>query len=484
MAESETKKIKSLYRTSQIIDNPFLCVYINDYIKKFRKYNQDEFVITISGLNSFISQDDTTLNQVLEQLKQNKFTIENVGNEKRINDIEINCKNETKNSSYNFKYQIQDITRLVELSSKTDLPLIAIVTIKIVAQIIYKIKTLYKAIVLDLDDTLWFGTLSEIGVDEIRKNMETERGVSFIDFMKFVKTLGSELGVFIAICSRNDSKVVESAINELSEVIFPLKNQIDFIIANENDKSENIKIIATQLSILPSSIVFIDDNQLVRDEVKIKLPEVFVPEWNNHNELVTQLIAGCLFERNELSLSSQNRRKEYRIIQTERTQNSLPSLSIKIINDNNHIETINLYSKSNQFKFSGIDDDFDVEAKSVYFEIFRSNGENLGICSAITYIVTNSTMQILNWALSCRYFEIGVEEFILNFIQNIANNNKVFINYADSGNNQKVRELVLKYSNAFIVNNKNEMIEIIFTKDILEQIATNTNITEFKNGKT
>lgn len=481
MTESETKNIHSL---CQIIDNPFLCVYINDYIRKFRSYNEDEFVITISGLNSFISQDDTILNCLFEQLKQNKFTIETVGDEKSINDIEINCKNTTKNSSYNFKYQIQDIPTLIELSSKTDLPLIGIIIIKIVAQIICKIKTLYKAIVLDLDDTLWFGTLSEIGIDEIRKNLGTEKGVSFIDFMKLVKSLGNELGVFIAICSRNNSKEVESAINELNEDIFPLKNQIDFIIANDNDKSENIKIIANQLSILPSSIVFIDDNQLVRDEVKSKLPEVFVPEWNNHNELVTKLIAGCLFERNELSLSSQNRRKEYRIIQTERTQNSLPTLSIKIINDHKHIESIKLYSKSNQFKFSGIDNDFDEEAKSVYFEILRENGENLGICSAITFIITNNTVQIINWALSCRYFEIGVEEFILKFIQSIANKNRVFINYADSGNNQKVSELFLKYSDVFKINDKNDMIEIIFTPNILEQIATNTNITEFKNGKT
>lgn len=296
--------------------------------------------------------------------------------------------------------------------------------------------------------------------------------------MKFVKSLGNELGVFIAICSRNDPKVVESAINELSEVIFPLKNQIDFIIANDNDKSENIKIIANQLSILPVSIAFIDDNQLVRDEVKNKLSEVFVPEWNNHNELVTQLIAGCFFERNELSLSSQNRRKEYRIIQTERTLNSLPKLSIKIINDNNHIESIKLYSKSNQFKFSGIDNDFDEEAKSVYFEILRGNGENLGICSALTYIITNDALQILNWAISCRYFEIGVEEFILNYIHNISNKNKLFINYADSGKNQKVKEFMFKYSDAFITNNKKEMIEIIITKNILNKFDNNTNIIE------
>lgn len=313
--------------------------------------------------------------------------------------------------------------------------------------------------------------------------METEKGYSFIDFMKFIKSIGNELGIFIAISSRNNFKVVESAINDLSEAIFPLKNQIDLIIANDNDKSENIKIIANQLSILPSSIVFIDDNQVVRDQVKNQLSEVFVPEWNNHNELVTQLITGCFFDRIELSLSSQNRRKEYRIIQTERTQNSLPTLSIKIINDNEHIESIKLYSKSNQFKFSDNDDNFGKEAKSVYFEILRENGENLGICSAITYIITNGTVEIINWALSCRYFEIGVEEFILNFVHSIPNKNKIIINYSDSGINQKVRELILKYTDTFISNDE-KTLEIILNKNILEKIGTNTNITEFKNGKT
>ena len=483
MMESETKNINSVCQKNQIIDNPFLYVYINHYIKKFRNYNNDEFIITISGLNSFISQDDTILNYLFEQLQINKFSIENIDNNKSINDIEIIYKNVTTNLSYNFKYQIQNIPTLIELSSKTDLPLIGIIIIKIVSQIICRTKTLYKAIVFDLDDTLWFGTLAEIGIDEIRKNMETEKGYSFIDFMKFIKSIGNELGIFIAISSRNNFKAVESAINDLSEAIFPLKNQIDLIIANDNDKSENIKIIANQLSILPSSIVFIDDNQLVRDEVKNQLSEVFVPEWNNHNELVTQLIIGCIFDRIELSLSSQNRRKEYRIIQTERTQNSLPTLSIKIINDNEHIESIKLYSKSNQFKFSDNDDNFGKEAKSVYFEILRENGENLGICSAITYIITNGTVEIINWALSCRYFEIGVEEFILNFVHSIPNKNKIIINYSDSGINQKVRELILKYTDTFISNDE-KTLEIILNKNILEKIGTNTNITEFKNGKT
>lgn len=464
-----------LHTNSLNIDNSFLCIYINNFVKKLRNYNNNEFLITIIGLKKFINEDDQVLTYLLEQLKENNFNIEFEGNIESFNCLDIICKNITTDMSYNYKYQIQNLPMIVELSSKTDIPAVGIIIMKIIAQIISKLKILYKAIVLDLDDTLWKGTLSEIGIDKIRENMYSEKGTPFIEFMKFIKTLGYELGVFITICSRNDYKLIKSTIEELDDNIFPLKNQIDYIIANNNNKSENIKIIAEQLSILPSSIVFIDDNQIVRDEVKHKVREVFVPEWANHNELITQLIAGCIFERAELSLNSQNRKKQYRIIQTERTQNSLPILSVKVINDNKHTESIKLYSKSNQFKFSQNDNNFD-DAKSLYFEIFRENGENLGICSTITYTLTDGIFHIRNWAISCRYFEIGLEEFILIYIQKIANVNKICINYQHSEYNQKVSELLVKYSDAFKNNDNNDIIEIIFTKEIVDNIKKNTNL--------
>ncbi|MEI6349389.1 MAG: HAD-IIIC family phosphatase [Bacteroidota bacterium] len=476
MAKSEKISVNSVCYGCQDIGNSFLCVYINDFVKKFRDYNKDEFIIAISGLKSFIPKDDKGLTWLFEQLNENNFIIEIDGNEEGINEIDITCKNITKDTYCNFKYQIQNLPTIVELSSKTDIPVTGIIIMKIVALVISKLKILYKAIVLDLDDTLWMGTLSEVGIDKIKENLQSEHGAPFIEFMKFVKTMGNELGVFISICSRNDSKLVESTIEKLDDTIFPIKNQIDYIIANNNDKSENIRKIAEQLSVLPNSIVFIDDNQIVRDEVKLKLPEVFVPEWTNHNELATQLIAGCIFERVELSLNSQNRRKQYQIIQTERNQNSLPALSVKVIIDIKHSESIKLYSKSNQFKFSRNDDKFDGDAKSLYFEICRENGENLGICSAITYTLSHDTLHIHNWAISCRYFEIGLEEFILMFIQKIANANNMFISYQHSEYNQKVSELLAKYSDVFKNKDKNDIFEIIFTKEIADNINKSTNL--------
>lgn len=445
MAESEKVSINVGSNGCQNIDNVFLCVYINDFVKKFRDFNKDYFEISISGLNKFITINDQSLNWLLEQLKENNFLIEFEGKEESINEIDITCKNNTKNVIFNFKYQIQNLSYLVDISSKTNIPVVGIIIIKIIAQIIIKIKILYKAIILDLDETLWMGTISEDGIDRIQENMTSEIGAPYIEFMKFVKSLGDELGIYIAICSRNDTKLIESTINNLDDSVFPLKNHIDCIIANQNDKSENIRIIAEQLSILPNSIVFIDDNQIVRDEVKNKLPEVFVPDWKNHNELVSQLITGCIFERVELSLNSRNRRKQYKILQAERKQNSLPELLIKVNDDFEHIQAKELYSKSNQFKLVSEQIDYS-DTKSLYFEVYRSNGESIGVCSAITYsLLNNSKCVILNWAISCRYFEVGLEELIILFLIEKMTNKEVYFACQYNEENKKVQEFINKY---------------------------------------
>jgi len=452
MYKLKKNNINTINQACQNIDNSYLFVYINDFLKKFRSYNNDEFLITISSLQKFINKDDVVLAYLFEQLKKNNFILEFKGNSESINLLQITCKNITKDSSYNYEYQIQALPTIIELSSKTEIPVVGIIIMKIIAQIISKIKVLYKAIVLDLDDTLWMGTLSEVGIGKIKENMKSEKGASFIEFMKFVKALGNELGIFIAICTRNDSKMVELTIEELDENIFPLKNQIDYIIANNNDKSDNIRIIGEQLSILPNSIVFIDDNHLVRDEVKNTLLDVFVPDWNNHNEIVNQLITGCIFERFELSISSQSRRKQFKILQAERKQNSLPVLFIKVNDDNEHIQAKELYSKSNQFKLVSEQIDYS-SSKSIYFEVYRQNGENLGVCSVLTYyLFNNSKCVILNWAISCRYFEVGLEEFILLYLTENMANKQIYFACENNSENKMVQELINKYYGEIITD--------------------------------
>lgn len=450
--------------------------YTECFIQKFRDFIADEYEIEICGIENFTQKNNYILNYLIEQLNANKFFVHFQGKEQNVEAINIFCKNISKGELYNYTYQIQNIPAIIEFSSKTDIPVIVIFVMKIVAQTIIKAKTLYKAFVFDLDETLWPGTLAEIGVKKISDNLQTKKGESFVAFMKFIKNLANELGIFIALCSRNKLEEVEFALDYLNERSFPLKNQIDYIVANNNDKSQNIKEIAKALSILSNSMVFIDDNQIIRDEVRQNMPEVFVPDWESHNDLITLLIAVCIFEKNELSINSQNKREQYKTLQIERKKNALPRLIIKATHDYNHSEASKLFSKSNQFKFSQNNEGLNNDSISVYYEIYRENKESLGICSAITYRLFDNELHVYNWAISCRFFEIGLEETILQHLQHIGQTRKITINYTQTNYNNKVSELFARYPDIFVINEEKGNVDVLLSKKHIDILKGNTNL--------
>ena len=92
MGTPEKIEINVASQDCQKTDNSFLSVYINDFVKKFRSYNSDEFLIAITGVKSYIDKDEMLLTSLLGQLKENRFNIEFKGNEESICQIGIVCK--------------------------------------------------------------------------------------------------------------------------------------------------------------------------------------------------------------------------------------------------------------------------------------------------------------------------------------------------------------------------------------------------------
>ena len=82
-------------------------------------------------------------------------------------------------------------------------------------------------------------------------------------------------------------------------------------------------------------------------------------DWNTHEELTTLLSVGCVFDRCELSLNAQNRRKQYKMIQVLRSSNHLPVLHVKAIRDTTHIIAEKLYKKNKPVQY--------VSAKQPFF---------------------------------------------------------------------------------------------------------------------
>lgn len=457
--------------------NRFTDFYICNVIKIFRSYNCSKFDVCIKGLGPFASKKDNSFAYLLTQLARCGFVVnlDSSDSEECFCTLSVKGKNQETSEEYCFHYNVQDLLCLIDLSSKTDLSLVCIMVMKIVAMFICRIKVLYKAVVLDLDDTLWKGTLSEDGTDRIIANQRTEKGTQFIRFANFIKTLADNLGIYVAICSRNDSDLVSHTISVLDEETFPLKNSIDCIVANDNDKSSNIKEIASCLSVLPKSVVFIDDNELIRDEVRGNLSEVCVPDWTTHEELITLLSVGCVFDRFELSLNAQNRRKQYKMIQVLRKDIDLPVLNVKVVKDANHAQAVKLYKKSNQFNMSQQNSSFSANATSVYFEMYRQNGESLGICSALSYVTEKDKIVVENWAISCRFFEIGLEEMVLIYLIKIADGKQIKFNYRKNENNGKASSMV-NSNKEFNVVAGDLYIEYVYTQSTTSNLHLKTKL--------
>lgn len=105
-----------------------------------------------------------------------------------------------------------------------------------------------KCVVLDCDGVLWKGILSEDGFQRIKIDRYHK------EFQKFIQELFYH-GIIVAICSKNDETDVLKVFQENKAMILK-KNQIACWQVNWENKSENLKKIASDLNIGLDSIYF------------------------------------------------------------------------------------------------------------------------------------------------------------------------------------------------------------------------------------
>ena len=164
------------------------------------------------------------------------------------------------------------------------------------------IKSVYgknqKALVLDLDNTLWGGVVGDDGADNIEIGQETSMGQLYSEFQAYVKA-HKDLGVLLTINSKNDEENALSGLNRPDSVLKPE----DFLVikANWSNKDQNIIEIAKELNIGTDSLVFVDDNPAERHIVESQVAGVRVPEVEDVVKFITTLDRAGYFEVTSLS---------------------------------------------------------------------------------------------------------------------------------------------------------------------------------------
>ena len=175
------------------------------------------------------------------------------------------------------------------------------------------IKSIYgknkKALVCDLDNTLWGGIVGDDGADGIEIGQETSAGQVFAEVQSYIKA-HKDLGVLLAVNSKNEEENALAGLNRPDSVLKP----DDFITikANWNPKSENFAQIARELNIGADALVFVDDNPAEREIVRLEFKSSAVPEMTAPERYITTLDRSGFFEVTSFSADDLKRNEMYK----------------------------------------------------------------------------------------------------------------------------------------------------------------------------
>ncbi|MCH5270452.1 MAG: HAD family hydrolase [Lachnospiraceae bacterium] len=291
------------------------------------------------------------------------------------------------------------------------------------------IKAIYgknkKALVLDLDNTLWGGVVGDDGPENLEIGQETSMGQVYTEFQSYLKQQ-KDIGVLLNVSSKNEE---ENALAGLSHPDGVLRPE-DFILikANWEPKSENVAKIASELDILPESLVFVDDNPAEREIVRGQMPGTAVPEMESPEQFIRILDRSGFFEVTALSEDDKQRGEMYKAnLERKKQQESFGSYeeylaSLQMVGTIRPFEPLymariaQLTNKSNQFNLTTkrytqaqIEQTAaDPAYITLYGKLEDKFGDN-GVVSVVIGRKEEDTLHIELWLMSCRVLKRDME---------------------------------------------------------------------------
>jgi FkbH-like protein len=306
----------------------------------------------------------------------------------------------------------------------------AIPAMPVMAQSVANIvKSIYgknkKAFALDLDNTLWGGVIGDDGVEGVSVGQETSMGQVYSEFQAYIKE-HKQLGVLLNVISKND------AVNAIAGLEHPegtLKPD-DFITikANWEPKSQNLIDMGYELSLLPESFVFVDDNPAEREIIRQQIPGVAIPELDTPEGYIHALDRAGYFEVTTLTRDDANRDAMYK-------DNAVRSRQQTLFTDyNEYLRSLEmtavirpfeplyipriaqLTNKSNQFNLTTkrysvqeIEEAATDPANiTLYGKLADKFGDN-GVVSVVIGRQEGAELHIILWLMSCRVLKRHIE---------------------------------------------------------------------------
>ena len=292
-----------------------------------------------------------------------------------------------------------------------------------------------KALILDLDNTVWGGVIGDDGVEGINVAQGDPTGEAHLALQRLALELRHR-GIVLAVSSKNADELARAPFERHPEMLLKLEH-IAVFQANWNDKATNIQAIAEELSLGLDAMVFLDDNPVERGLVRNVLPQVAVPELPEDVACYARTLAAAgYFEAVTFAAEDLNRAEFYQgnakraslQKQVGGVDAYLASLAMTItfqpFDAIGRARVVQLINKSNQYNLTTRRyTDPEVAAAEKDPEVFTLQvrladvfGDNGMISVVICRPSEAGVWDIDTWLMSCRVLGRKVEHMVLREI--------------------------------------------------------------------
>ncbi|HEV2645639.1 MAG TPA: HAD-IIIC family phosphatase [Acidobacteriaceae bacterium] len=292
-----------------------------------------------------------------------------------------------------------------------------------------------KALVLDLDNTIWGGIVGDDGLEGISIARGDARGEAYLTVQQMALELRSR-GIILAVSSKNTEELARAPFEKHPDMLLRMEH-IAVFRANWNDKASNIEAIAEELNLGLDAIVLLDDDPFERRLVRQILPQVAVPELpSNPADFARVLSAGGYFESvvfasedlNRADFYQANSRRVNLLKHSDGVDTYLASLDMTItfqfFDALSRPRIVQLINRSNQYNLTTrrytIPEVLAAEnAREVFTlqvrlaDIFGDNGM---VSVVICRLSEPGVWDIDTWLMSCRVLGRKIEQRVLQEI--------------------------------------------------------------------
>jgi FkbH-like protein len=292
-----------------------------------------------------------------------------------------------------------------------------------------------KALILDLDNTVWGGVIGDDGLKGIQVAQGDARGEAHVAVQRLAFNL-RQRGIVLAVCSKNTDEIAREPFENHPEMLLRLEH-IAVFQANWNDKATNIQAIAEELSLGLDSMVFLDDNPVERGLVRKLLPQVAVPELPEEPAYYARTLAAAgyfeavAFAGEDLTRAGfyqDNAKRSNLQKQVGGVDAYLASLDMTItfqpFDATSRARIVQLINKSNQYNLTTrrytdpevAEAENDPETFTLQVRLADIFGDNGMISVVICRLRESDVWEIDTWLMSCRVLGRKVEHMVLGEI--------------------------------------------------------------------